>query len=266
LSGHNLHGAAGVEGRTRLFSRDDTVRMQTPQAEQRRGRPRLRALAVLAVGVVLAGCQSEVASEFSVSSDGVLSGAVRVVLLDEAAKSTVENIEVAKKSVAYQVGVAESAVRVKGDAERLEITVGIPQGVSVPASGVLSTATQVRDEEVWFYAKLGDAGPLRAAILEAVSTEQDADALSEAMRRSVDVCVRVRMSGTVRVVSEGVMVNGSTAELCRGLEEWTGGEMEVRSARADEGGGSATQWYVIGGVAVALAVFLDRRRRRDGGA
>ena len=216
-------------------------------------------MAVLA-GVLL-GCQSEVTSQFTVTSDGVISETVSVVLEDEAAKSTLENIEVAKKAVAHQAGVAESAVKVTGDAERLELTVAIPNGVSAPASGVIGVVAKVQGDEVWFHATLGDAEPLRAALLEAVSTEKDADALSEAMRRSVYVCVKVRMSGEIRVVSEGVGANGDEAELCRVLEDWKSGEMEVRALRDGENGSSLSRWYIACGAAVLIAVLLDRRRR-----
>jgi hypothetical protein len=217
------------------------------------------------LSVVLSGCQSEVVSEFSVSRDGALSETVRVVLHDEAAKSTLENIEVAKQAVAHQAGVAVSAVEVTGDADRLELIVGVPSGVSAPASGVADVTTKVVGEEVWFHATLDDAAALRAALLEAVSTEQDADALSEAMRRSVVVCVQVHMSGEITVASEGVKVSGSNAELCRVLEDWTSGEMELHAQR-HSGGTSNTRWYIAGAGAVLLGVLLDRWRRVRSGA
>ncbi len=220
-------------------------------------------LAVLALSsVLLTACQSEVTSQFRVSADGVISETVTVVLHDEAAKSTLENIEVAKRAVAYQTGVAEGSVQVTGDAERLEFSVDIPEGVSVPASGVLDVAAQVMGDEVWFRATLGGADALRAALLEAVSAEQDAEALSEAMRRSVEVCVKVQMSGEIRVVSDGVMVNGANAELCRGLEDWTIGEMELHAERSGRGDSSMTKWYLAGGAAIIAALLLDRWRRK----
>jgi hypothetical protein len=134
--------------------------------------------------------------------------------------------------------------------------------VSAPTSGVIDVVAKVQGDEVWFHATLGDAEPLRAALLEAVSSEKDADALSEAMRRSVYVCIKVRMSGEIRVVSEGVTVNGDEAELCRVLEDWKSGEMELRALRYGENGSSLSRWCIAGGVVVLIGVLLDRRRRR----
>jgi hypothetical protein len=86
------------------------------------------------------------------------------------------------------------------------------------------------------------------------------------MRRSVEVCVKVQMSGEIRVVSDGVMVNGNNAELCRGLEDWTVGEMELHAARSGSGGSSMTPWYLAGGAAIVAALLLDQRRRKRTGA
>lgn len=236
---------------------------KSPGAETENVPRLIRALAVLGLVVGLSACQTRVESRVEVSSTGSVARSVQVTLRDEAAAATLASIETAKMAVARQAGADPSAVVVSGDADELTLAVAVPTGIVAPASGVGEALATVENGEVLLQAELTDIAELRAALDAAVADQEDAEALREAMGRSVELCVIARMPGRVLEASEVAVVDGRSASVCRVVEEWTPAALEVRSESAAEGVLSSV-WVRYVGAALLLcgAAWIDRARRR----
>ena len=222
--------------------------------------------------LLVAGCQSRVETRVSVSRDAGVAQSVVVVLEEDAASATLRNIEEAKDALGKQAGVAPEAVEVSGDEKHLELRVEVPESMTAPASGLADVRTETLEGgRVRAVLRLSDGGLLKSAVKSAVSSEKDAGALEETIGRSLEVCVSVRMPGSITsavldgtAISEasdpGVNLDGRDVHLCRVLEGWRAGDLVVESG-VDADGGIPVKAVVFGVFAVVVAAFFDRRRR-----
>lgn len=210
-----------------------------------------------------AGCESRVENHLRVKAGGGVSQEVRVVLEEDAADATLRNIEVAKESFAKQTGVSAGAVEVEGDMKHLEISAELQADTVAPGGGVGDFAVRTTPEGgTVLDVRTSDAGALKEAIAEAVRGEADGEAVRAAIGKSMEVCVLIEMPGDVTEVrGEGVTSDGREASVCRALDEWASGSIQV-SSKAPESSGWGVREILLGGAVLGVAMFVDALRRR----
>lgn len=228
-----------------------------------------RVLCLVALAAVASGCRAALLTEFDVSAAPAVSAQV-VIEFDQVAAAAFDDQLVSRLQDTVFVRTGYRPTIQRRDASlTLQVPVSYSQLAALaPLTGVADVRLELVDAALAIlYLELVEPTELKAAVIEAVSSQPDAAALQAATLRYSQVGVRVRFPGEIlQVVTPGVdvapEVKGDTVQVTQSLDRYAPGQLAVAGTLTTQTGYVWWPPAAAGAALLAFAAALWWVRRR----